>query len=391
MKKYYILKMAALMVAALVLVTSCEKDPEDTDNSTRVDVIDDITVNTLWLASKVYYISSNIEVRNGATLTIEPGTVIKFTSSGALDVGYSENATLIASGTAVSPITFTSAATAPTPGAWQYLYFGESALQNSIMNYCIVEYAGAEPYYGALTIDGSKITVTNCTFRNNAGSQTINLPWRDENDGFVAFTGNTFTGNSSHALYIPCEYLHTVGSNNAITCAPGYGVEIWGDFSQATVTLNKLTVPYYVESNSIIFVEGNLTIAPGVEMKFGGNSHMEVITANARINAAGTATERIVFTTSSTSPAAGAWVGIFIDEGVATNCVLNYCDIRYAGKDSYTRGALSINGVTVTVSNCNFSNSQQYGIYLMGTGALSGASTGNVFTACASGNTGTDA
>jgi hypothetical protein len=390
MKKQYILKLAFLMMAALVLVTGCEKEPED-NTSNRVDVTENITVNTLWLASKVYYINNLVGVLNGATLTIEPGTVIKFTASGALYVGYGENATLIANGTAVAPITFTSAAAAPTPGAWEYIYFGENTLQNTIMNYCIVEYAGASPYYGAVTVDGCKITITNSTFRSNSGSQTINVPSRTELDGFATFTGNTFIGNSNHALDIPCEYVHSVASNNAITCAAGYGVLISGNFTQAAVTLNKLTVPYYVTSNNIIFVEGNLTIAPGVEMRFGGNSHMEITEANARINASGTATERIVFTTSATSPAAGAWVGIFIDEDAATNCVLNYCDIRYAGKDTWMRGALSIRGKTVTVSNCNFSNSQQYGIYLMGTGALSGASTGNTFTACASGNTGTDA
>jgi hypothetical protein len=388
MKRYQLLP--SLLLVITIAFTSGEKDPDDPTDPNRVEVIDDVTVNTTWLASKVYYIDDIISVRNGAVLTIEPGTVIKFTSYGALEVGYSENATLIANGTVDKPIKFTSAAQSPTPGAWKYLYFGDNTLQNTIMNYCIVEYAGNDTYYGAMMVDGCKMSVTNSTFRNNSSAQTIHVPMRDLNDGFVAFSGNTISGNQGHALLIPCEYVQTLSSNNAITCEPGYGVEIWGDFSQSTATINKLSVPYYVSSNNIIFLEGNLTIAAGVTLKFGGNSYLEVSGANARINAVGTATDRIVFTTSASSPAAGAWTGIFIDEESASNCILSYCDISYAGKDSYMRGALTINNVTVTVSNCNFNNSEQYGIYLMGTGALSGSSAGNQFTNCALGNTGND-
>jgi hypothetical protein len=388
MKRYQILP--SLLLVFAIAFTSCEKDPDDPTDGNKVEVTDDVTVNTTWLATKVYLIDDIISVRNGATLTIEPGTVIKFTSFGALEVGYSENATLIANGTADKPITFTSAAQNPTPGAWNYLYFGDNALQNSILNYCIVEYAGKDSWYGAMQVDGCRITVTNSTFRSNGSPQTIHVTRRDLNDGFIAFSGNTITGNQAHALLIPCEYVHNISSNNAITCQPGFGVEIWGDFSQTTATVNKLTVPYYVSSNNIVYLEGNLTIAPGVVLKFGGNSYLEVSGANARINAVGTAAERIVFTTSASSPAAGAWTGIYIDEEAASNCILSYCDISYAGKDSYMRGALSINSVTVTVSNCTFSYSQKYGIYLMGTGALSGNSTGNQFTACSSGNTGND-
>lgn len=378
-----------MLVAVMAGTTGCEKEPGN-NNANRVDVTDDVTVNTTWLASKVYYIDAIIEVRNGATLTIEPGTVIKFTPNGILEVGYGENATLVASGTAAAPITFTSAAAAPAPGAWNYIYFGENTLQNTVMNHCIVEYAGSEPYYGAMMVDGCRITVTNCTFRNNAGTQTVHVPWRDPSDGFVTFTGNTFTGNSGHALAIPAEYVNTLSSANTMVCAAGSGVLIWGDFSQTTATLNRMTVPYYVDANDILYVEGSLTIAAGVEMRFGGNSYLDISEANARISAVGTATERIVFTSSASSPAAGAWQGVVVEEDAATNCVFSYCDFRYAGKDSYYRGALNIRNKSVVVSNCTFSNSQQYGIYLMGTASLGAGSTGNSFTACASGNTGTD-
>ena len=104
----------------------------------------------------------------------------------------------------------------------------------------------------------------------------------------------------------------------------------------------------------------------------------------------GTETDRIIFTTSATSPAAGAWVGIVFETDCSPNSILSYCDISYGGKDTYYAGNISIANVTVTVSNCNISNSEQYGIYLIGEGQLSDTSTGNVFTSNGLGDIGTN-
>jgi hypothetical protein len=41
-----------------------------------VDASVDITTSTTWSASNVYRLTKQIYVKNGATLTIEPGTVI---------------------------------------------------------------------------------------------------------------------------------------------------------------------------------------------------------------------------------------------------------------------------------------------------------------------------
>lgn len=67
-----------------------------------------ISSNTTWTKDNIYLLSGFVYVNNGATLTIEPGTVIKgdkFTK-GALIV--SRGAKLMADGTATEPIVFTS-------------------------------------------------------------------------------------------------------------------------------------------------------------------------------------------------------------------------------------------------------------------------------------------
>jgi hypothetical protein len=80
---------------------------------TEVVVTSNITTNTTWSASKVWILGGRIAVTSGATLTIEPGTIIK----GEAGVGASATVLLIArggkinaAGTATKPIIFTTVA-----------------------------------------------------------------------------------------------------------------------------------------------------------------------------------------------------------------------------------------------------------------------------------------
>jgi hypothetical protein len=80
---------------------------------TEVIVTSNITANTTWDAKKVWILGGRIAVTSGATLTIEPGTIIK----GQAGAGASATALIIArggklnaAGTATKPIIFTSVA-----------------------------------------------------------------------------------------------------------------------------------------------------------------------------------------------------------------------------------------------------------------------------------------
>lgn len=136
------LKLSVLMLSALTLgAVSCKKEgctdstatnydskakkddgscitTSTTDEST-VNVSSNITTNTTWETGKVYVLKSRIAVVDGVTLTIEPGVIVKG------DVGTGANATaliiaqggkIMAEGTAVSPIIFTSTADNIMPG-----------------------------------------------------------------------------------------------------------------------------------------------------------------------------------------------------------------------------------------------------------------------------------
>lgn len=66
----------------------------------------DITTNTTWTANNVYKISDFIYVTNNATLTIEPGTIIRGEGNGTIII--CRGAKIMAEGTATQPIVFTS-------------------------------------------------------------------------------------------------------------------------------------------------------------------------------------------------------------------------------------------------------------------------------------------
>jgi hypothetical protein len=92
------------------------------DAATVVNVTADITTNTTWTTGKTYKIAGLIYVRNNATLTIQPGVVVKGLSSvNGTALIVTKGSKLNAIGTATSPIVFTSGKTVAQgrqPGDW---------------------------------------------------------------------------------------------------------------------------------------------------------------------------------------------------------------------------------------------------------------------------------
>ncbi len=111
-------KQALILFSALsILIASCGKNnnidpnPPTTGDPNVVAVTADITTNTTWTADKIYTMNKIIYVTNNATLTIEPGTIIKGSKStaGSGSLVITRGAKLMAVGTADKPIVFTSA------------------------------------------------------------------------------------------------------------------------------------------------------------------------------------------------------------------------------------------------------------------------------------------
>jgi hypothetical protein len=127
MKKLLRFTPLACSTALLLSLTACEKEnttpapnPPPTGGTTSgtvpvtpptgqtVDVQGEITTNTTWTATNKYLLKGFVYVRTGATLTIEPGTIIKGDkdTKGALII--EPGAKIEAKGTVEKPIVFTS-------------------------------------------------------------------------------------------------------------------------------------------------------------------------------------------------------------------------------------------------------------------------------------------
>ena len=126
----------------------------------RADTIisTDILVSTSWTqAGSPYVVTQNINVLAGATLTIDPGVIVRFNSQ----TGMSVLGRLLAEGNSPNPILITGSQA--IPGSWEGIgIYGTSAAHNSgsRFNYVTIEYGGN--YYANTLLSGYKSNSSSC-------------------------------------------------------------------------------------------------------------------------------------------------------------------------------------------------------------------------------------
>ena len=134
-----------------------------------------INANTTWtVAGSPYIVVGNALLSHGYTLTIDPGVVVKFNDSTALQI----DGELHAIGTAANRITFTSNQPVPAPGDWAKIHFADTCvnavfdingnyLTGCIMKYCDVIYGG-ELGFGNIHIESSSPYISQCRVDSSA-------------------------------------------------------------------------------------------------------------------------------------------------------------------------------------------------------------------------------
>src|SRR6267154_4604149 len=120
----------------------------------QTNVSGGIYSNATWtLAGSPYIVVDTVVVFPGVTLTIQPGVVVKFANNKRLEI---RQGALIANGTVIDSITFTSNSGSPTPGIWDKIWLNSAT--NAKFNYCNFSYATYGIYYGADTVRNSNFT-----------------------------------------------------------------------------------------------------------------------------------------------------------------------------------------------------------------------------------------
>ncbi len=157
----------------------------------------------IWYADTVYVIKNNITLPGSSTITIRPGTNIKFDGRYQFRV----DGTMIADGTADSVIAFTSIkddvyggdtngdarASAPSKGDWNYVYLSNTGT-SSVLDYVNIRYAGSSA--SALYVSSTNVQLSNLFVDNNSrtGIQLLAVP-----DSFENIVSNA---NGNHGFYI---------------------------------------------------------------------------------------------------------------------------------------------------------------------------------------------
>ncbi len=204
-----------------------------------------ITSNTTWSQNgSPYIVVGNILIDQGKTLTIEPGVQVKFDG---LYYIYSDG-TLIAQGTLIDSILFTSNNITPKEGNWIGIKF-RSTDTNSIIKYSNIEFAQS-----AIIIDGSSPKISNSMIKNNTNGIYIN--W---NNGYPIIENNVISHNSNAGIY-----GGTCGRTNII------GNEI--SYNNYGIYTN--TYDYNLNNNNIIYN------SEGVYFDLGGEGYINEMNGN---------------------------------------------------------------------------------------------------------------
>jgi parallel beta-helix repeat protein len=345
---------------------------------------------TLTASVSPYYICGDQTVVLGATLTIEPGVEIRFTSGLKMDV-YGR---IIADGTSADSIKFTS--WDPSAFAWRGISIinsNSNGQDSSVFNYCQVKFvqsgdqtlkisSSSDTRISNSTISGnnsdgitiwlqqSDALITHCDISNNSSQITIYVDSPNPYIGFCQFSNNSSTGmpyciycvtSSSQPEIEYCTF--DVNGNIPVRCYANavrnihdntYTGNIYDYLSIEGSTINfdsyweNPGIPYRVTSSMHIYVQGadgadgvtTLTIEPGTTVQFSSVylwiGHDSNASLPGALVAEGTPDQKITFTSSSATPAPGNWFGLyFANYSDDSKCSLENCVVEYGGASIY--------------------------------------------------------
>jgi hypothetical protein len=202
---------ATLFFGVAVAFSSCKKDdlPEPiipTAPSGNVVVTANISENTTWTADRVYQLGGRITVLDGATLTIEPGTIIKGeagTGANATALVVARGGKLLAEGTANKPIIFTSIADEISIDDINAGNFGSPNLNPDVNGL----------WGGVLILGKARISASN----SNGDLSEVQIEGIPTSDPNGLYGGNNDTDNSGVIKYISIRHGGAnIGAGNEI-------------------------------------------------------------------------------------------------------------------------------------------------------------------------------
>ncbi|TVR35393.1 MAG: right-handed parallel beta-helix repeat-containing protein [Balneolaceae bacterium] len=315
----------------------------------------------------------SVVITDGVTLTIEPGTTLKFESSSYIDLD--EQGGLVADGTEAEPIVFTG--TTEQAGWWNGIYVRESSNPQNELDWVTVEYAGGEEFFrsgsGNVIVgrsdENSSIEITNSTIRH---SDNYGI-WVNSDSELPGFEGNLITENEDAPVNMPASSIHQLDASSSFTGNSDDYIFVRSghEISSDDVAWENLDVNYRIDGgDSVVITNGVvLTIEPGTTLEFENDSHIE-LDEQGGLMADGTESEPIVFT--GTTEQAGWWNGIYVRESTNPSNVLDWVTVEYGGGDEFFRsgsgnvivGRSGGNDSFIDITNSVLRNSETHGLWV---------------------------
>ncbi len=386
----------AALAAALTLAL-----PAARPAAAHVTVGGTIKTDTTWgrtspAADGIYWVTSSVTVNTGATLTIEPGVIVKLGSGTSIVVGGTGGGALAATGTATERIAFTSikddlradtngdgTATAPAPGDWVRIHFttgGGGALAD-----VDVLYAGQSSNHAIYCSEGAPAELRNASVRR---SRQVGLDCGSGRcPGVVA--NSTFADNGTWPIRMYPSEASRIAADNEFTGNGNPGVSLAGQTLPAGAhAWAALTVPWFLASTLTVPAGATLDLAAGLVLKLDEGNGITV--SGGALNTHGVPGQPVLLTSirddaalgdtnadgTATVPARGDWSRVYYSGGGGG--ALDGVEVRYAGYSSSV--AIQCEGGTPSrIAASTLRLNAGTGLYCSTAGQCPASVTGNTF------------
>lgn len=338
---------------------SCDPvDPPITENI--IEVTTDITSSATWTSSNVYVINKSDFAVDGATLTIEAGTVIKFKTNN-IETTILGNGKIIANGTSTSPIIFTSykddnnggdtngdgGNTIPAAGDWTNIDLNGST-GSEFVN-CKFLYGGYGGASAASTLNlsaGTQAKIDNCIFAFNTGGKDgafyIGVLNASSANNSTVITNNTFYNNT-----LPLTIAAEININNSNSFSHNEisnkynGIFVTGNIDKNTEWTEDEVAFVICSDNMNVDINKKLTLGDKVVLKFVEGSTLNLLSGESALsNYNGTGVYYTSFKDdellgdtngdgANSSPAVADWTGIFLDQWKKSTGYADWPNILY--------------------------------------------------------------
>jgi len=315
-----------------------------------------------------YKMNQDFIVKSGKKLTLLPGVVIEAESGEEFRI----DGIIKSLGTATCPVIFTSKT--KTPGDWYGVYVNSSDTAN-IFDHTVFEYGG----YGNSPINKvcakfspsnsgglSRSSFRNCIFRHSSGYGFVS---DDEANVLETIENCTFSDNGYAPISLCWEQAEFLKGNCTYSNNTNNFIFLSAPTEAFTknIKLLKQPIPYQFNGqDDIIRIKPfTLSVGPGVTLIMTSNMHFQFYD-DARADFQGTAAEPIIIKGKNNIP--GAWGGFLFYNCGSDNKFkyVQFSDGANATTNGITKGMINLRSgdspSRVTVENCTFSNSSNYGV-----------------------------